>query len=581
MSGRKPSLSGLPELAMLAVIFIYPVASVFQGIDFSDMGFLLSKYAFAFNPDVLTFSFGWGLTELLGGLVWLAGGSSLALVFKLAFAVVTLATVCLVWRLLREHLSGATLQAGLAVAMLIVAADMQWLNYYNLTALSFVAAVYALVRAAWDNAGRWYFLAALFLGLATFVRIPNALAVPAILYPLLANRKKGTWLPSVGMAFLGFCVAAGIMLGALIISGQLTSYVDQIAQLFNAMLTSKTHGLSNLLPRQVYDLFKVLLMLILLLAPLFFARRAKRGAFALGMLVLPHVLLAATYIVLRTDNTIINVEFFPVYYGMAFAAMAFIAGWRLVRDRKLRALALLAIFFTLVTYQGSNRLITAGMYGFWLLLPLAVAFYRAFLRSCPALTDMRRAAMVLLMPAFVIAIFFASTYMFRESGDRTRMFAAVSDPKLQGLLTTSPRARVASGLLVCVRGLAGQYRSLLQCNDLPLLHYLLDLPPYAGILWYQCEAESEIARRLSDRSWIAKQGYPLVVRHTALSEDMSWPELDRDGGRAVRKRRGDAARRDLLLAFSREHGYRVIWTDGYFEVLVPPGEKEPAGGLGR
>lgn len=568
LEGKK-SLSGLVELGLLAVILVYPVASIFQGVDFSDMGYLLSKYTFAFEPDGLTFSFGWGLTEFLGGLVWLAGGAHLYLIFKLAFAAVTLTTVYLVWRIMQEYLPRSILLAGLAFTMLVTGADMQWLNYYNLTALFFVAAILSLHRAAQKDSGRWYFLAALWLGCATLARIPNALALPALLYPFFVNRKRGTWLPHLGLAVAGGLAAAGVMLILLVASGQTNNYIDQIGQLFSALTNSKSHSLSSLLPRQAYDLFKVLAMFLVLAFPLLFVRRIRHTWLARGLLTLPHLLLAITYFALRLYNHM-NVEFFPVYYGLALTILAFVTGWRHVSDRGLRGLTLLAVFITFVTFQGSNRMLPSAMYGFWVLMPLTFYFLQAFLRSVPTLSETRRTICLLLSPAFLIALFFCGTYMFRESGNRTRMLSSVSEPKLAGLLTSTARARVVDELLTVVRPLAKRYNSLLQCNDLPLLHYLLELPPYAGILWYQCEIEADLRTRLSDQNWLSNHGYPLVIRHTAPSEDSSWPERDDDGGRAVRRQKKDAARRNLLLAFTQKHAYRIVWSNGYFEVLVPP-----------
>lgn len=568
LEGKK-SLSGVIELALLAVILVYPVASIFQGVDFSDMGYLLSKYTFAFEPDGLTFSFGWGLTEFLGGLVWLAGGAQLTLVFKLAFAGVTLTTVYLVWRILQEYLPQATLLLGLAFTMLITGADQQWLNYYNLTALFFAAAILSLLRAAQKDSGRWCFLAALWLGCATLARIPNALALPALLYPFFVNRKRGTWLPHLGLAVAGGLSAAGILLILLVVSGQTSNYIDQLGQFLSALTNSKTHSLSSLLPRQAYDLFKVLVLFVFLVLPVLFVRRIQRTWLTTGLLLLPHLLLAAVYIVLHLDNRI-NVDFFPVYYGLALTALAFVTGWRHVPNREVRGLALLVLFIAFITFQGSNRLLPSAMYGFWLLMPLTFYFLLAFLHSLPALPDTRRVLSTLVFPVFVIALFFSGTYMFRENGNRLRMLSSLSESKFAGLLTSASRAQVVDELLTVVRPLAKRYNSLLQCNDLPLLHYLLELPPYAGILWYQCEIEADLRTRLSDQNWLSNHGYPLVVRHTAPSEDSSWPERDDDGGRAVRRQKKDAARRNLLLAFTQKHAYRIVWSNGYFEVLVPP-----------
>lgn len=539
--------------------------SVSQGLDFSDMGYSLSKYRFVFEPACGTFSAGLALSEIVGGVVGLLSGWGSVLVFKLAFAVLTLLTAGLAVRLLKIKLTGS-IMGGMLLAILIAGFDMQWIGYYNLTAVSLLAVAGAVCLSVWKRSLVWLGVAFFLTVMAGCVRLPNLLIV---VLPGVAVFRLGRFFPVIRVllhAMAGGGLAIGLALAVLVASGQFESFVSQMSGVAATAAGSGSYGVGTLIRKLGGELLRSVGLALLMLAGWYAAGRISSAWFRVVAIGLPHVVTVVAYIGLSLDGSVVNLEFYPVYHLVALVMATFIAGWHHVRAEA-RFLALLSCVVMVVSALGSMRALTVMLYGFWLAVPLAQYFGMAALRRRYGVGALARwIASSVFIPAVCMGLFFAWTHNFRESPHRHRLTCSMQDRALTGLCTTGERASAVDRLMWKLRSVEKDYASLLQCNDLPLVHFLVGLPPYAGIIWYLSHEEHDLARRLEKG---LSGGLPLVVRHTAPGEDRSWPARDADGGRAVRKRKGSQSNRQLLLDFCVQHEYEVTWTDGYFEVLEP------------
>src|SRR4029450_14163246 len=81
-NGRRPVTArrlGWIELLCLAWIVSVPLVEAFRGVDLTDTGFLLSnQYWILHDPSAASYWFHLWLTNLIGGLVRLAGGPGCA-----------------------------------------------------------------------------------------------------------------------------------------------------------------------------------------------------------------------------------------------------------------------------------------------------------------------------------------------------------------------------------------------------------------------------------------------------------------------------------------------------------------------
>jgi len=541
------------------------MVSVSQGLDFSDMGYSLSKYRFVFEPACGTFSAGLALSEIVGGVVGLFSGWESVLVFKLAFAVLTLLTANPAVRLLKIKLTGS-IMGGVCLAILIAGYDMQWLGYYSLTGILLLAVAGAVCLSVWRRSLVWLGVAFFLSVVAGSVRLPNLLIVglPVVAVFRLGRFFSGTRVLMHAMA--GGCLGIGLIFVALAGSGQFEPFVSQITGLAGTAAGSGNYGIVALMRKLTGEVLRAAGLAVLMLAGWHVAGRIRHVPLRVFLIGLPHVVAVAAYIGLSLGGSLVNLEFYPVYHLVAFVLFAYFLGWKSVRPEA-RFLAVLSLVVMFVSALGSNRALTVMMYGFWLAVPLAQYFGLAVLRKAYGIGVLARCvASVIYVPALCMAIFFAWTHNFRESPHRQNLTCPMQDAVFSGVFTSRERASAVDGLMAQLRSVGKKYTSLLQCNDLPLVHFLVGLPPFAGILWYQTHAEADLALRLGKT---VSGGLPLVVRHTSPAEDRSWPARDDDGGRAVRKRKGSQLKRQLLLDFCERNHYEVTWTDGYFEVLEP------------
>ena len=349
------------------------------------------------------------------------------------------------------------------------------------------------------------------------------------------------------------------------------AFLLDVGLLAQAVVGSPTHSFSSLLGRQAAALADIGLLLAGLWVPFWIMVRLRPDRCRLrrrfGRIVLGVSLLAClAYIPLLIHSELTNVTRPPVFFAFAFVLGALAGNMFVARDAR-RPLLGLALFFMFVSFAGSNRTYNAAVYGMWLALPLAVA--SAHLLAGRLLLGRARRIVLraVLVPAGLVAILFASTYTFKEPIGRWRLTEAVDRDGLRCFFTLPERARAVERLLSWMDQHLDKRSPLLVANDLSLVHQLAGMRPFHGVSWYLTHSAADLERRLFGQKPGAG-GMPYVLRHTVAAEDWAWPLRDNDGGRAARRMRQENVRRELLVRFIRENGFRVIWTDGYFEILA-------------
>jgi hypothetical protein len=104
---KTPSSSRIHRV-LLALILLYPVPFMFQGLDWTDLGFLVSNYQQVFrHPASIAFSFTCWLTVVIGG-AWMWITSPLGLLgAKLGYVVVSGLTMFITYVTLRRAFRGS------------------------------------------------------------------------------------------------------------------------------------------------------------------------------------------------------------------------------------------------------------------------------------------------------------------------------------------------------------------------------------------------------------------------------------------------------------------------------------------
>src|SRR5215217_1620232 len=204
---------------------LVPWLFIWQGLDFTDQGYLVTGYRCFFRHAEATedSSSEW-LTNLLGA-VWdeLFGGVGLVSMRALWALCLSLGLL-LAFRFVRE-LSGARAAAfGVLVASVFLSDRREtWFSYNTSSSLFFVAAALCTARGVVTGSAAWSLGAGVWIGVLPFARFPNLLAVALLSVPVLAMllepARRSSLLRVTGLMALGVLVGVAGALAAIYARG--------------------------------------------------------------------------------------------------------------------------------------------------------------------------------------------------------------------------------------------------------------------------------------------------------------------------------------------------------------------------
>ena len=138
------------EKLILVLTIFYPLLFIWQGLDFTDTGFVLTNYQQIFiNPDSIESTFRIWLSSILGGLWLYFFGDTLGLLgYRMAAVLLVYGTLYFSFLILRPHIRTKPLLFGLLLALIFVNRSGFSFNYNSLTAFFYVLAVFFFGQGA-------------------------------------------------------------------------------------------------------------------------------------------------------------------------------------------------------------------------------------------------------------------------------------------------------------------------------------------------------------------------------------------------------------------------------------------------
>src|SRR4051812_44640661 len=229
-----------------------PWLFIWQGLDFSDQGYLLTGYrCFLRYPECTADSGHMWLTNLVGAL-WDALFGSLGVVgMRALWALCLSVCVLLAFRLARSlGQERAAALPMLATSILLSDRHMTSFSYDTLTTLLLAAAAVSLVRGLSLRRPLWLFASGALIGVAPFARFPNLLAIALVsafgLVALLEPERRSTLLPDLGRVLLGVGAGVAAMFALIALRGDLRLYLDGVRSLFEPSMVGAGYGIGKL-----------------------------------------------------------------------------------------------------------------------------------------------------------------------------------------------------------------------------------------------------------------------------------------------------------------------------------------------
>lgn len=564
------------------MIVVYPLLFIWQGLDFTDMGYWLTGYQQLFtSPEGVKHQVGACRGSCaIGWLVSEATGNLGVIAFRIALVLSNWLILALVYLLVRRHVpdNARYLLAPVLFVTLtyITKSGSEWIGYNSLTALFFVLTAYALYRGLTVSSLPWMALAGALAALNVFVRLPNVLGLGLLVLVLIWARVNKTKISEPllqsGAFVAGGLVAVAATLTLISVVGHLGYFMagfDRIQEM--AMDDQSTHSSNALLRLWIRD---------------------HVFAFTAGSLVLGYGYLVATF--LREANRLTGVAVVCLLALLAVPLFGYANAWKWVvtgtmylilasgaiygarHNPPLMLLCVLAGGVLFLAPLGSDNGIRNAVYGSWLAMPVVFVLFAHCAQSEALRVQWRDGALsltplkflgVLLGTAlllFSVTTKFRSTY--RDDPNRLRMTHRIDAPLLWGVLTTEGRARLVSQLLTELRTRIRSGDEILAYDGVATVHYLTRTRPYLGTSWPMLNSPITTRERLRQASERSLPG--VIVRATHSTYNAGWP----DSRQRVSSSEWLRENRRALDEFAVQHGYTVVWANGFFEVLASNGK---------
>ncbi|MFZ2170468.1 MAG: hypothetical protein WAW61_12615, partial [Methylococcaceae bacterium] len=247
--------------------FVWSMLFVWQGLDFTDMGFWITSYQQLYiDPGAMGFLSVCWLSAFIGHWVGVAlGGSVLA--YKLGDGAVVTSSAMIAYQLLASQLGRSRMLAAMVLLTVFFTRGYygNWISYYDLTTLFYLAGATLLFSGLAGNRKWLVVLAGVVLGANTFVRLPNLLGitlVSAVWLHAWVNRGALRDLLTASFGFLGgFTLGVALVWGLIVLHGQEAVYFQGIHAIFTVAEDANSHHAgSELLRLLINELAKAFIV---------------------------------------------------------------------------------------------------------------------------------------------------------------------------------------------------------------------------------------------------------------------------------------------------------------------------------
>jgi len=572
--------SNMHQYFLGGLLFLTPLLFIFQGLDFTDMGYVLaSSRDIISSPDrIYPGIFSTFLSMFINGL-WMKLSASWGLLGARFGAVLLYWCIFVVLiKTLSRYVPLQRIFVWLLLLFLLTQRGL-WISYNTVTALLAVFSLCALQEGYVANK-RWLFLlSGAFCACAFFARFPNILMITFGLLPLLpsfANAPQNPWRQSFRnstLFFAGYFGAFGSVLFAMWRSGYLDSFLQGML-IVRWAATNSSHSLNVLLGLFVKHHIAVLGLAVPLLV-LGAATAFLIGCMSKWFQIVSLSVCTGVFFILGW----IFYDYWPVLlYGLIGVVYLYLLMkmWLSLYWKDVESLLLYAAaFFMLVTVPlGGGSGITNARYALWFAFPL-------FFEDIASLKNLgfafgwqglfqgkeSRSAFwfkrLAIVGVIMLALASCYRYTYRDTSDRLAMRYSIDHPMLRGIYTTKERAQVVQELLNELEKHVSPGDVLLGYRTATTLYYLTETIPYLYNPWpflYQPEQLKYYLKKAESEHL----SLPVVARSKYSLRAFEWPLEYR-----VEDSDNFQENWDVLEDFLTRHAYEKTWENNTFEVWLP------------
>ena len=583
-----------------ALLILYPLLKINQGIDVSDTTYSLANFQYFTSMDgtwiVATF-----LSNAVGNLMMHLPFGSTMMGMYFYTALIQSATAYVAYEALRRRMPAPFVFVGEWIALGLCWCPSTMLYNY-LTYLFMTVGILLLYSGIIKDDKKYYVAAGISLGVNVTVRMPNvvqAALIVAVWYGAVICGR--TWKQAIRdtlWCVLGYAAGFGVPLAAICIRYGVGAYPDMVKALF-AMTDKATDYkpaamVTGMFGDYTIGLYRLIFAGICMVGGwTLFALQRRLFSGKRGVMVLCKVLYVAVLLVLlrfywgKGVFTFLYYEDSSIYNSAVLLLLVtiLVALYCLFRKNirpQLKILAILLLVQIFVTPLGSNNYLYPIINNLFLAVPflLWVAYDRyvscrakdvrggeGITSGTGALAFVWGAPFVLLIALlFVQSTGFHMAYAFRDGIHGEARDTKLTIPvKAKDIYTNHDNAAWLEELAEYTKGANLAGRELISYGELPGLGYLLDMPPALSTFWpdlpsyLMSEYERDMAQLTAPPVIIVAS--PVAAYLNEDADGMNWfgverEELDRD------------EKLQILSDYMTEHLYREEFGNGRYVVYL-------------
>ncbi len=546
-----------------AVLLIYPLLLIHQGIDVSDTTYSLGYYRFMGEMD-MTWVLATYLANVAGAFLLKLpmGNTLLGMNFYTGLLVSAIALVC--YYALSRWMPSLIVFLGEVTALSLCWCPTTILYNY-LTYFFFAAGAVCLCKALLEEKEIWFFPAGICLGLNVMVRFPNlaeAALIVVVWYAGWLKREKGAAVARwTGLCLAGYLAGLGSILLVIVMKYGGGAFAGMIESLFGMTGEASDYTLAGMVSSiasaywagvrwMAYMIPCMAAGFVLFLVGKGRHERAKRLLYCGGILVLLRFYLGRGMFSLRYYNEGCVFQWMMLFLILTLGCCAAGLGGLVSGGRQERILSAAALVILLVTPLGSNNYTYQNMNNMFLIAPYTLWMCwligkKTWKRSIHF--PWQAFVALILFMTFVQGIGFGCNYVFRDGiyGEK-RLYTVDNSPVLKGMYTTKENAESLTGLIdFCQKNGVGDAPILLW-GDAPGLSYILDTPSAIFTTWPEIPSNTYEAldKALEELEW-----NPDIILHNEPGRDIV-----------------EGEKTDLILDYIVEYHYTCIYENSCYQI---------------
>lgn len=536
----------------IALLTLWQLVIAVFGVDLCDSGYYLTFFDNIFKaPEAVEYNFMYYLSGVAGGVlnaVLPEGGKWMAM--RVAGVLCNAGAMAIMACALRRILPATAVIMGF---LMVVASLVMYPFTFNndlMSALLWVAALACMFKGLTHGRWRSLLLAGMLVGMNTFTRIPNVLAIGLAVMPFVAHfYNKCTWREcwrQCGTFLAGAAVGILAVIGMMMALGHWDIFVQNMTDLLGIVTGrsgAATHNAGGLVAVMLGFYRQCLLVGLKMAAlwlPLWLAWRYVGNLWLRWILWLA-VAIVSLYFMWHQSHIM-----HPLWV-MCVAGLV----WVIIKGGSRAVAAWLGLFMLLVFPLGSDGATNNGGIIAWMAAPVAALMWQRRTTIVFPLTFI----LVGLVQSLLLGAYF-------DGGSLRHKTATVNDSRAALVRTTPERAHIINETLAGLQGRVSAGDTLLCYGSIPMMNHLTRTIPAIGCSWPELLSADALDTRL--KAWDGN--CPAILRQKFNDLGPYWSEATDDFLQAYphQDKFLTQDKMDAIKRFIAAHGYRIVWQNEWF-----------------